>query len=392
MSRTVLLTLGRLPKALEIARALHAAGARVLIAEPFVRHLSAVSRAVERSFVVTAPVVDRARYLAELREIVQREGVDLVVPISEEILHVADLHGTLPATCRLYSMPAAMVRAVHHKGQFVEICRAAGIDAPETYAADDPAAAALAARSDYVIKPVAACSGRGVFFFDCGQPLPSRDEAFRMTGGLEQPVIVQQRVQGDLVSSFSIARRGEVQSTVLYRGAVMQGTVAVCFERIEIPPAVEQWIRRFVAYTGFDGFISFDLIIDAEGRPQGIECNPRATSGIHFVDPRYLASVLLAPEQTSVAALRPEPLMQQFFPCLTETQKSMFTSRFAHNFRCLREAREVTWDARDPWPFIGMPYTAWNIIALAARQRMTFGEVAMLDFATVAAARSQDVQ
>jgi hypothetical protein len=110
------------------------------------------------------------------------------------------------------------------------------------------------------------------------------------------------------------------------------------------------------------------------------------------VDPRYLASVLLAPEQTSVAALRPEPLMQQFFPCLTETQKSMFTSRFAHNFRCLREAREVTWDARDPWPFIGMPYTAWNIIALAARQRMTFGEVAMLDFATVAAARSQDVQ
>jgi biotin carboxylase len=364
----------------------------VLIAEPFVRHLSAVSRAVERSFVVTAPVVDRARYLAELREIVQREGVDLVVPISEEILHVADLHGTLPATCRLYSMPAAMVRAVHHKGQFVEICRAAGIDAPETYAADDPAAAALAARSDYVIKPVAACSGRGVFFFDCGQPLPSRDEAFRMTGGLEQPVIVQQRVQGDLVSSFSIARRGEVQSTVLYRGAVMQGTVAVCFERIEIPPAVEQWIRRFVAHTGFDGFISFDLIIDAEGRPQGIECNPRATSGIHFVDPRYLASVLLAPEQTSVAALRPEPLMQQFFPCLTETQKSMFTSRFAHNFRCLREAREVTWDARDPWPFIGMPYTAWNIIALAARQRMTFGEVAMLDFATVAAARSQDVQ
>jgi len=392
MSRTVLLTLGRLPKALEIARALHAAGARVLIAEPFARHLSAVSRAVERSFVVTAPVVDRARYLAELRELVQREGVDLVVPVSEEILHVADLHGMLPASCRLYSMPAAMVREVHHKGQFVEICRAAGIDAPETCAIDDPAAAALAARSDYVIKPVAACSGRGVFFFDRGQPLPSREEAFRMTGGLEQPVIVQERVQGDLVSSFSIARRGEVQSTVLYRGAVMQGTVAVCFERIEIPPAVEQWIRRFVAHTGFDGFISFDLIIDAEGRPQGIECNPRATSGIHFVEPRYLAAVLLAPEQISTAALRPERLMQQFFPCLTETQKSMFTARFARNFRCLREAREVTWDARDPWPFIGMPYTAWNIIALAARQRMTFGEVAMLDFATVAAARSPDVQ
>lgn len=382
MTQTVLLTLGRLPKALEIARALHAAGTRVLIAEPFKRHLSAVSRAVAKSFVVTAPVVDRARYLAELGEIVVREGVDLVVPVSEEIIHVADLYDRLPAHCRLYSMPASSVRAVHHKGRFVEICRAAGLDAPDTHAAADPAAAALALATDYVVKPVASCSGRGVQFFDRGQPLPVITEAS----------IVQQRIRGALVSSFSIARHGEVQSTVLYRGAVMQGTVAVCFERIEVPVAVTHWIRQFVAHTEFDGFISFDLILDADERPYGIECNPRATSGIHFVDPQYLAASLLAPHELPVPAMRSERLMQQFFPCLTETQKSMFTARFARNLHCLREAREVTWDARDPWPFIGMPYTAWNIIALAARERMTFGEVAMLDFAAVADREAPDVQ
>jgi len=379
VTATVLLTLGRLPKALEMARALHAAGARVLIAEPFVRHLSAVSRAVERSFVVTAPVVDRARYLAELGAIVQREAVDLVVPVSEEIIHVAALHGTLPANCRLFSLPAAAVRAVHHKGQFIDLCRAAGVDAPETCALDDPAAAALAARSGYVLKPVAACSGRGVQFFERGAALP-RGRAASVHG----PMIVQQRLEGDLVSSFSIARRGEVRGTVLYRGAVMQGTVAVCFERLEVPPAITQWISRFVAHTAFDGFISFDLIVTADGRPYGIECNPRATSGIHFVAPRYLAAALLAPQTDRELELRPEPLMQQFFPCLTETQRSVFTARFARNLQCLRRAREVTWEPRDPWPFIAMPYTAWNIIALAARKRMTFGEVAMLDFAATA--------
>ena len=46
--KTVLLTLGRLPKALELARALRAAGARVLVAEPFAKHLTGTSRAVER--------------------------------------------------------------------------------------------------------------------------------------------------------------------------------------------------------------------------------------------------------------------------------------------------------------------------------------------------------
>lgn len=375
---TALLTLGRLPKALEVARALHGAGARVIIAEPFARHLSGASGAVERSFVVTAPAVDRQRYLAELRELVVQEGVDLVVPISEEIVHVSALHGQLPASCRLLSMPQADILAVHDKGRFVATCRAADVDAPESHPSDSPQAAALAAAYDYVLKPVSSCSGRGVRILRRGDPVPACAER----------AIVQRFVPGELVSSFSIARQGETRLTVLYRAAVMQGTVAVCFERIEVPAAVDEWIRRFVAYTGFDGFVSFDLMIDAAGGVHGIECNPRATSGIHFVEPRGLAAALLEPWRAPPPGLREHRLAQQFYPCLTETQKSMFTPRFRRNLRCLLEAREVTWDSRDPWPFIGMPYTAWNIIALAARERMTFGEVAMLDFAWTGDERS----
>lgn len=382
MTTTALLTLGRLPKALELARALHGAGVRVLVAEPFSRHLTGASRAVAQSFVVTAPAIDRQRYLAELREIIERESVDLVVPVSEEILHVAALHGSLPPRCRLFSLPASTVRAVHHKGRFVEICRAAGVDAPETAEIADSRAQQIASADDFVVKPVAACSGRGVRFFRRGDRLPSVDE----------PAIVQRLVPGELVSSFSIARAGRVVATVLYRGAVMQGTVAVCFERIEVPARVAAWIDRFVAHTAFDGFISFDLMVDADGAVHGIECNPRATSGIHFVDPAGLAAALLDPTGSVHIGLRPERLMQQFYPCLTETQKSVFSSRFRRNLHCLRTAREVTWDARDPWPFVGMPYTAWNIIALASRRRMTFGEVAMLDFAAVADGESPDVE
>ena len=141
-----------------------------------------------------------------------------------------------------------------------------------------------------------------------------------------------------------------------------------------------------------DGFISFVLIIDEEGVVNGIECNPRAKSGIHFVEPRGLAQSLLDPWAAAAPPLRPERLSQQFFPCLTETQKSVFTSRFRHNLRCLLDAREVTWRASDPWPFLAMPYTAWNIIALASRRGMTFGEVAMLDFAIFAGGEREVVE
>lgn len=371
---TALLTLGRLPKALDIARALHGAGVRVLVAEPFRRHLSGVSRAVDRSFVVTAPAVDGPRYLEELSELVIAQKVDLVIPISEEIVHVSALHGRLPTSCRVVSMPQTSILAVHHKARFVEVCRAAGVTAPQSADTNTAEATTLAATHDYVVKPVSSCSGRGVRFFSRGDALPK----------VSEPSIIQRRVQGQLVSSFSLARAGDVRCTVLYRGAILQGTVAVCFERIDIPVEVDAWIRRFVAHTNWDGFISFDLILDEEGEVHGIECNPRATSGIHFLEPVGLARALLDPAAAAPPALRSERLSQQFFPCLTETQKSVFTSRFRHHLRCLLGAREVTWEASDPWPFLGMPYTAWNIISLAARKGMTFGEVAMLDFATFA--------
>jgi hypothetical protein len=54
-------------------------------------------------------------------------------------------------------------------------------------------------------------------------------------------------------------------------------------------------------------------------------------------------------------------------------------ARFGPNLRHLLRTRDVSWDARDPWPLLTMPATTWEIIRLALRQRKTFGEVATLD-------------
>ncbi|MBU3671915.1 MAG: ATP-grasp domain-containing protein [Sinobacteraceae bacterium] len=393
MSETVLLTLGRLPKALEIARALAAAGCRVVVAEPFKRHLTGASRAVARSVVVHSPVDDHERYLTDMQRVIEEEGVGLVVPVSEEILFAAALRDRLPDSVRVFSMPFATLRALHDKYSFIGVCAAAGVAAPQTRALDSPDAQALADACPTVVKPVASCSGRGVQFLERGARLPS----------VTEPCIVQEFCAGQLLSTFSVARHGQVLLTVTYRGAVMQGTVAVCFERIDTPPPVAQWVERFVGHCGFDGFISFDLVQQAEGLVHGIECNPRATSGIHFVDPEGLATAILHPEQPSTLRYREERLLQQFYPCLTETQKSMFTERFAHNFRCLRRARDVTWSLSDPWPWLSMPLSSWTIIEQALRRGCTFGEVAMLDMAwtggplregqpRVAAAQTPDVK
>ena len=369
---TVLLTLGRLPKALEVARALQGAGCRVIVAEPFKRHLTGASRAVARSVVVTSPVQDREAYLREISDLAVAEGASLILPVSEEILHASLLHGRLPSGVRLAAMPHRTLLALHDKLSFAAVCRAAGVAAPETFALGDPRAVELARRGRTVVKPIFSCSGRGVRFLAAGEALPSADE----------PALVQEFCAGRLLSTFTLARAGLPRITVTYRGAVMQGTVAVCFERIDTPPAVDAWVGAMVRNTAFDGFISFDLVEDAQGVIRGIECNPRATSGIHFVEPADLAAALLDPQADGPLRFKQNRLMQQFYPCLTETQRTMFgEGPFRENLRCLVAASDVTWSARDPWPLVSQPWTSWPIIELAMRRRCTFGEVAMLDLA-----------
>ena len=376
MTQTVLLTLGRLPKALDLARSFSRAGHRVIVAEPFRYHLTGASRHVARSIVVTAPAVSAEAYLQQLLDVIRAERVDLVVPVSEEILHVSRLAPRLPASVRMFALPHQTLLELHDKHRFIQLCGRFGLTAPPTFALGDPRAAELAASGATVIKPVYSCSGRGLRYLSRGATLPAADPAGSGPGS-----IVQARVDGPVLSSFSIAHAGRTLGTFVYRGVVMSGSVAVCFERLPSHPAIEAWVRQFVERSAFDGFISFDFIVDRDARPWAIECNPRATSGLHFVHGEDLAAAVLQPD--AVTALRPcDPgLRQQFYPCLTETQRSLLhdRSRVRRNLRALWQARDVTWDRSDPWPFLSMPATSLPIIRESIRRGCTFGEVATLD-------------
>ena len=364
--KTVLLTLGRLPKALDIARSFAAAGWRVVVAEPHRRHLAGASRSVARSIRVTAPAMDAAAYLRDLARVVAEEGVSLVVPVSEEAMHVAFLRPLLPDGVRLLAMPPDLVLRLHDKHGFALAAAAAGLAVPETFALEDPAARDLAAAADVIVKPTHSCSGRGVRRIPRGTPLPP-----------PEPAVVQRLVVGEEHSSCTLAHAGRVQGTAVYRGTLMSGSVAVGFERVD-HPAIEAWIARFVAATGWTGFIAFDFIVDAAGTPWGIECNPRTTSGLHFFAEADLAPAILDP--THPLRFRPERRLQQFWSCVTETQDSFGDwPRFRANFRHLFGTRDVTWRAADPLPLLTMPWTAWPIISEAKKRGVPFGEVATLD-------------
>lgn len=380
---TVLLTLGRLPKALELARALKGAGCRVLVADPFAFHLCRASKAVDRSFQTPSPHSHQEHYLACLLEIAEREKVDLILPVSEEALHVSLLKNRLPDGTHLFALPNEVLQGLHDKYTFSKIAENAGLNVPETHLASDVLASELAAAVPTVLKPRLGCSGQELRML-MPDTLPDQRK-----GTAE--AIIQKRIFGREVSTLSLCRDGEVLAHVTYEGNVFAGTVAVCFQRVEDLHQVEQWVTDFARAGNYSYFLAFDFIVDDDGRPWPLECNPRLTSGIHFMKPADVAEAIIGFDTAAKVGLKAEKRFQEGHTTLLQVYGNVFRPKRAlHHLRAMLSARDVLWSIADPAPFPLMTPYSWPVLKQVMFHGKSFGEAATRDIAWPPQGTAQD--
>lgn len=370
---TAILTLGRLPKALAVARALRSQGYRIVVAEPFALHVSRVSRDVARSYTLPAPNLDPDGYRSALLDIIAREQAELLVPISEEAYYALNIRPELPPGVTLFGPEEHLYKKLADKLQFIDLAASKGLPVPASARVTSAEAEAIAKRGDFVTKPINGCSGIAVEYHQSGTQLKRED------GNL----LVQQRLDGRVVSSLSLVRQGAVQATSTYRGQVYAGTVAICFERetADIAVAVEDWITRFMADIDYTGFVSFDFIVDAHGVPRAIECNPRLTSGVHFFEPQSLGHAI-----TAAAPAPPLPhacdSWQWHYSTLTEAYSALFSGNlgeFGRRMKLCWSVPDVVWSWRDPLPFLLMTPLSWPILKPALFEGISLGEACQRD-------------
>jgi hypothetical protein len=331
-------------------------------------HLARMSNAVDRCHRVVSPGEHAERYVDDLVRVVDAERVDLVVPVSEESMFVAGLRHRVGSDVDVFCGDRPEMLTLHDKFRFIETARGYGLPVPDTFLSDCPAAAAFAAGNDFVSKPRYSSSGRNVRIHRAGDSIPA-----------DRTALLQQLLGGPQVSSFSIVRQGEVFATSVYRGVVMDGSVAVCFERVAGMDEVESWIGDFAAASRHTGFLSFDFILGEDGVPRAIECNPRVTSGIHFVSTRSIAPAILGAAGAPTNTVTPG-LLTESYSCLTAALKRLpSAAEFSDAVRYLRQARDVTWSRDDPWPFLLMMINTSPILARSIRHRQTFAVSAVQD-------------
>jgi hypothetical protein len=295
----VLITGARAPVALHLARLFHAAGHRVLLADTHRFPLSRHTRRAEYHR-LPAPRGNVAAYGQAVEALVADHRIDLVIPTCEEVFFLAasrDLHGrAIP----LFAPPMATLALAHHKARFAQL--AAGLDSapPATDLVTSPhELGAVREPAQRVLKPAwSRFAGRVVV-------RPTADQLARIVPTSADPWVVQDYLPGEEICGYGVARDGRLLAFAAYRPLHRAGLGAgVAFE-----PAADEaahgFAAAFAARTAWTGQLSFDFRRAADGHLHAIECNPRATSGLHFFAPADdLPGAILAGAAASASDLR----------------------------------------------------------------------------------------
>jgi predicted ATP-grasp superfamily ATP-dependent carboligase len=376
----ILITGGRAPVALELARLLHHAGHRVYAAESAASHLCRVSSAVERSFRLAPPRQQPQRFLEELETLIVRLRIDLLIPTCEEIFYIARGLDRLREYCRVLSPDLSLLQKLHHKGEFIEVARRLGFKVPHTElitsaeeweAAGEPGNSSAGSK---VLKPAYSRFASRVI-------MPGRfgrdaaDERSRPVPVLQitpaAPWVAQEFIRGKALCTYSLVHNGRVVAHAAYESRYRTGKIGASVHFTHVDHALAyDWVTRFTGSLCFSGQISFDFIEAQDGTLYPIECNPRATSGIHlFAAGGGLELALAVPDRLVRAKRTVTPhdgsaamLTLAMLGCGLRGNRSR--QDWAAWLDSLRGARDVIWRHDDPRPFleqVRIVCSAWRL-------------------------------
>jgi hypothetical protein len=278
--KTVLITGARAPVALDLARSFAAAGYAAHLADSLPARMARASRMPAGVHRIAPPALNRPGFRGDIAALVQRLDPVLIVPTCEEVFHLAAAAAPLRFADRLFAPPSERLARLHGKGAFAALCDELGLPVPATRPLlnrhDIEAMAPVAA--DLVFKPEFGRFGERTLV----SPTPRALAAIAPNAA--KPWVAQNRIRGDEVCLQAICRDGTLTAFAAYRPLRrLRGGASFAFAPSgpDQSAALQALASRLAHFVG-TGQFACDAIFDAAGKPWLIECNPRATSGLHL--------------------------------------------------------------------------------------------------------------
>ena len=371
--KTVLISGGKMTKALQLARSFHASGHRVVLIEShkydFTGHR--FSNAVDRF--VGVPEATAPDYADALLEIVQREAVDLYVPVCSPVssLHDSQAIPLLAPHCDVMHVAPDRIMDLDDKHRFAARAADAGLAVPKTFRITDPDEVLRfdfsKEQRPYILKSIAYDSVRRLDLTKLPGSDPEAMAEFVRSLPISQgnPWILQEFIRGTEYCTHGTMRNGELRVHCCCLSSAFQ----INYADLE-KPEIEQWVRRFSKAMALTGQASFDFIeADDDGQVYAIECNPRTHSAITmFYNHPGLAGAYIDEEPLPapvrpLAASRPTYWLYHEVWRLITGLTSLQATR--ERLRIIAGGKDAVFDWADPLPFLMLHH--WHIPRLLLR-------------------------
>ncbi len=352
--KTVMISGGKMTKALQLARSFHMAGHRVILVESSKYWLTGhrFSRAVDRFYTVPRP--QSAGYAQALLAIVRSEGVGVYVPVCSPAAsyHDALAKPLLTPYCEVLHCDPDLIRTLDDKSEFASTAAALGLSVPHTHRITTPGQVGDfnfdEAEHSYILKSIAYDPVHRMDLTTLPRRTWQETAAFASSKPIstDNPWILQAMIRGQEYCTHSTVRDGRIQ---VY-GCCESSAFQINYQMVD-KPEIEEWVRKFVEPLNITGQVSFDFIEADDGRLYAIECNPRTHSAITmFYDHPDLASAYLSNEFPMIKPLensRPTYwIYHELWRLVTHPRN--IGARLA----IIRRGKDAIFDWNDPLPFL----------------------------------------
>lgn len=267
-TKSILITGARSFAALDLARTFAKAGMRVILADSIEKSVSRYSGKVSCFYKTASPAFHFDEFVADLQKIIAEEQIDFLIPTCEEVFYIGKAKERLAT--HVFAESFERLELLHNKWKFYQLLSTLGLTTPETYIWDGKDNR----EGKWILKPIYSRFAAKVEVVTKNWPTWEENSS--------NPLIAQKYIDGEKLCSYSVCHEGRLTAHGVYKVLHSMGIgSAICFQSIR-DPDVDEFIRNFVSRINFTGQIAFDFI--REDKLYCLECNPRATSGVHLFE------------------------------------------------------------------------------------------------------------
>ena len=283
--KNILISGGKMTKALQLARSFHAAGHRVVLIETHKYWLSGhrFSNAVDKFYTTDFPQKNPQAYIQNLIDIIKEENIDVYIPVTSPVASYYDslAKPVISEYCQVFHLDVEVTEMLDDKFAFSQRAGSMGLSIPKSFKITAPEQVLnfdfSGETRKYILKSIPYDSVRRLDLTKLPCDTPEQTEAFVRSLPIspQKPWIMQEFIPGKEYCTHSTVRNGEVRLHCCCESSAFQ----VNYENIK-HSKIREWITHFLGELGVTGQLSFDFIEAEDGEVYAIECNPRTHSAI----------------------------------------------------------------------------------------------------------------